>query len=726
MKKYFCLLIIFFGSLSLYGQVPQAFKYQAVARDAVGSVLANQMVSFRISIVPGSPAGSADYTETHKKMTNGFGLVDLEIGKGTVVSGSFSSIDWGSNIYFFKVELDPAGGSSFISMGTSQLLSVPYALRARNAEIDKLTLPYSDSASYSVTPFTVKNSGSALYSIFGYSKTNYGVYGKTDGSNAAGVLGYGTGANYSSGVAGYTGEGSTAGLPGNSGVIGQSNANIGVAGTAISGTGGYFSSQTGNALKTVGKVQLTGIGEGTGKVLTSDASGNATWQILATNPWVYSHSYVYTLGNNVGIGTNSPGALLTVDGTGNSSGGSVLFTGDFNSSTPANPPASGTGTRMMWYPPKGAFRAGTISGTQWDKNYLGYYSAAFGNDCTASGDYSLSAGGSCSASEDYAVALGSHATATGQISTSIGYYTEASNNCAFATGYLTTASGNSSAAFNNSTTASGGYSASFGFQTHASNYYAFSQGYASDATGVGSLATGLNTTASGMYAISSGSNSEASGMYSFSGGYGTTAPSLCEFVVGMNNTTYTGNPSSYLTSNRIFVVGNGSSAAEKSNAMVILKNGSVGIGVDAPVYTLAVSGTAAKTGGGSWTNLSDRRLKDIKGEYSKGLNEIIALRPVIFNYKKDNPLKLNSIELQVGFVAQEVQEVFPEAVSMNSEGYLDFNMHAVNVALVNAIKELKAENDRLKAENERLKDQTRQFESRLSKLEASVFPSVMK
>ena len=69
----------------------------------------------------------------------------------------------------------------------------------------------------------------------------------------------------------------------------------------------------------------------------------------------------------------------------------------------------------------------------------------------------------------------------------------------------------------------------------------------------------------------------------------------------------------------------------------------------------------------------------------------------MFTYKKDNPMMLKSNEQQIGFVAQDVQLIFPEAVSENSSGYLDFNMHPVNVALVNAVKELKAENDQLKA-----------------------------
>jgi len=227
------------------------------------------------------------------------------------------------------------------------------------------------------------------------------------------------------------------------------------------------------------------------------------------------------------------------------------------------------------------------------------------------------------------------------------------------------------------------------------------------------MAFGLNTTSSANYSTTMGSNTTASGLYSFACGYSTTAPSLCETVVGLYNTTYAGNPNTLILTNRIFVVGNGTSSADRSNALTVLKNGNVGIGVDAPTYTLAVSGTAAKTGGGSWSNLSDRRLKDIQGEYPKGLNEIVALQPVMFTYKKDNPLQLNSNEQQIGFVAQEVQAIFPEAVNENSSGYLDFNMHPVNVALVNAVKELKAENDKLKTTLNELLERMANMEAQL-------------
>ena len=125
-----CFLIFAIG---LFAQAPQAFKYQAVARDNSGNLIANQSVGFRISILQNSPTGTSVYSETHTVASNNLGLVNLDLGAGNPVSGTFSTINWGSGNYFVKVELDVTGGSNYLFMGTSQLLSVPYALHAQTA-----------------------------------------------------------------------------------------------------------------------------------------------------------------------------------------------------------------------------------------------------------------------------------------------------------------------------------------------------------------------------------------------------------------------------------------------------------------------------------------------------------------------------------------------------------------------------------------------------------------
>jgi translation initiation factor 2 beta subunit (eIF-2beta)/eIF-5 len=131
--KILFILIINIFTIKIFAQSPEVFKYQAIVRNTSGEVLANQNVSFRISILKNNTSGTLVYEEIHTVTTNSFGLVNLNIGEGSVVSGSFSTINWANDKYFLQVELDPTGGTTYLSMGTSQLLSVPYALYAKSA-----------------------------------------------------------------------------------------------------------------------------------------------------------------------------------------------------------------------------------------------------------------------------------------------------------------------------------------------------------------------------------------------------------------------------------------------------------------------------------------------------------------------------------------------------------------------------------------------------------------
>jgi len=126
-------LCYFYGN----AQVPQSFNYQAQARDSNGDPLVNQSISIRISILDGSATGSIDYREAHNVSTDENGIFSLAIGNGTLDSGVFTDIDWSGGQKFLKVELDQSGGSSYVDMGTTQLLSVPFALQAGTVTNDK-------------------------------------------------------------------------------------------------------------------------------------------------------------------------------------------------------------------------------------------------------------------------------------------------------------------------------------------------------------------------------------------------------------------------------------------------------------------------------------------------------------------------------------------------------------------------------------------------------------
>lgn len=138
MKKILILFLLLPFSLNLLSQVPHLFKYQALVRNSEGAILVNHTVNIRTSILSTSFDGTTVYSETHIKNTNSFGLVTLDIGGGALEFGLFSEIDWGSSIYFLKIEVDETGGNEFELMGVSQLLAVPYALYAeKTGEINR-------------------------------------------------------------------------------------------------------------------------------------------------------------------------------------------------------------------------------------------------------------------------------------------------------------------------------------------------------------------------------------------------------------------------------------------------------------------------------------------------------------------------------------------------------------------------------------------------------------
>ncbi|MFO7614611.1 MAG: tail fiber domain-containing protein [Bacteroidales bacterium] len=248
---------------------------------------------------------------------------------------------------------------------------------------------------------------------------------------------------------------------------------------------------------------------------------------------------------NVGIGTETPSALLHTYGIGTGEG-NVLFQGQFKT-TPGDPPITGSGTRMMWYPDKAAFRAGALpgggGGFNWDKENIGNYSVALGYGTMAKGNYTFTVG--------------------------------------------------------NSSTALGSVSVAMGYGAYASGDY--------------SLATGWSTTASGDYSTAMGDR--------------TTAPSAYETVIGRFNTTYTpGSQTGWASTDRLFVIGNGTSNELRSNALTILKNGNLGIGTENPGYKLQVAGNAT-IGDASQIGIGLDFIGGELGLVDLGVDRLIAGKP---------------------------------------------------------------------------------------------------
>ncbi|GEP51330.1 hypothetical protein FNO01nite_20020 [Flavobacterium noncentrifugens] len=176
MKKIFklALVLMFFAFANAFAQAPQKMSYQAVVRNASGSLVANVPVGVRISILSGSVSGAVVYAETHLVTTNVNGLMSIEIGGGSPQTGAFNAINWANAPFFVKTETDPNGGSNYSIAGTSELLSVPFALYAENSK------PQGKSTIYLTGDITDTQARERLSKEFGPNTENIYVLNTTE------------------------------------------------------------------------------------------------------------------------------------------------------------------------------------------------------------------------------------------------------------------------------------------------------------------------------------------------------------------------------------------------------------------------------------------------------------------------------------------------------------------------------------------------------------------
>ncbi|TXF88223.1 hypothetical protein FUA23_15540 [Neolewinella aurantiaca] len=133
MQRLIFTCFLFLTLAGLNAQAPSGFRFQAVARDVDNNAMATDNIAVRVSLLAGGPSGSVSYSERHEVTTTDLGVFDLHIGNGSALSGDINTINWGTDNYFLKIDIDPDGGSSYINLGASQLLSVPYALYAKES-----------------------------------------------------------------------------------------------------------------------------------------------------------------------------------------------------------------------------------------------------------------------------------------------------------------------------------------------------------------------------------------------------------------------------------------------------------------------------------------------------------------------------------------------------------------------------------------------------------------
>ncbi len=300
MKKLILMLMLLVAASAGWAQAPGIFNYQGVARNSVGNVLVNKSISLRLTIHDGSATGATVYSETRGVTTNPFGLFNVQVGSSgaTAVTGTITGVNWTLGAKYIQVEIDPNGGASFINVGTAQLVSVPYAMSSLTT--GDIVLPFTKSQGSGTTLFGLTNTGTAGAGSFSVSNT---------GSSAAALT------------------------------------------AATNGTGFALQASSSNAtpkaLRTIGGLQFTGIGEGLNKVLTTDAAGNATWQSAAAvgavsgtgtvnfipkwtpNTSTLGNSLLFDDGSSVGLGTATPDHRFTVS-HGGSTGISSTSTSGFS------------------------------------------------------------------------------------------------------------------------------------------------------------------------------------------------------------------------------------------------------------------------------------------------------------------------------------------------------------------------------------------------------------
>jgi hypothetical protein len=222
MKKIYLVIVGLMLTAGVFAQAPEKMSYQAVVRNASNNLTINQVVGMQISILKGGVTGTAVYVETQTPTTNTNGLVSLEIGTGTLISGDFTTIDWTNDTYFIKTETDPIGGTTYTITGTNQLMSVPYALYAKTSG-SSTAGPAGPSGTIGAAGAQGPIGPAGLSGAAG-EKGETGTAGTNGAKGDPGITGD-VGAKGDPGATGFDGSTGATGLDGNTGATGATGSN---------------------------------------------------------------------------------------------------------------------------------------------------------------------------------------------------------------------------------------------------------------------------------------------------------------------------------------------------------------------------------------------------------------------------------------------------------------------------------------------------------------------
>lgn len=560
MKKIIVITILLLGVTYLsICQVPDKLNYQAVVRGSTGELIVDQTVNVKVTITDNLSDDAILFSEEHTVSANGYGIVNLIIGEGNFLEGDFENIDWSAQDKYINVSIDI--GNGYKDMGTTQLLSVPFAFYSNVSDSAKVAgLAYnanylSSNGVYSTntdTLFVVKDhNGNVVFAVF------------PDGAQV---------------IVNETTKGKVGGFA----VSGRSP-NKAVDLDILRITPDSTRIYVNDTVSEKGKVGGFAVsGRSPNKSLSEDIL-----YITADSTRIFVNDDPTTKGEVGGFAISGRSPSKGISSYFNVSGDNTPVIID-----PSEP-------RVVWFPKKEAFWAGRVLIEHSDS--VGLNSLAIGHEAIAKGSNSQSLGYQTRARGNFSTAIGFKTEANGVgcfavggeervvDGTATGVVTKSEGTASFALGLGANASGIANTAIGLRSSATGNFaSTAFGVFTKATATRATAIGYGSVATAEQSLAIGVADTAFAYNSMAMGVGSKATGIAAIALGTFVEANTTGSFVVGQLNDPF-GTSDTWNTADPLFVVGNGIfgipgvlSTAVRSNAFTILKNGNMGVGVDSP------------------------------------------------------------------------------------------------------------------------------------------------